>query len=151
GLAMRQNLEKLVNMVISIGRQTHDAHAATASNLTATAGAYEDAETSSTQAVNAVASGRVGERAHAKRAVGTGVERELIAMTTLAAPAPYPLNPVTVCPGGESAYGYQEIMAMMHNLDPGQVSGAGTAFLNLADKLDSLRSALQNAGDTAGH
>lgn len=54
GQQMCQNLMTLVESFAQVGQQTHDAHADAASNLTATAGAYEAAETDSTQAANGV-------------------------------------------------------------------------------------------------
>ena len=53
-------------------------------------------------------------------------------------------------PGGEESFGYQQIMPMMHGLEPEKVAGAGDAFANLAGKLESLRDALTAAADHAG-
>jgi hypothetical protein len=53
GQQMCQNLLSLVESFAQVSQQTHDAHADTASNLKATAGTYEDAETDSTRASQA--------------------------------------------------------------------------------------------------
>lgn len=54
GQQMCQNLLQMVDGFAQVSQQTHDAHADTASKLVASAGAYDDAETSNTQAANAV-------------------------------------------------------------------------------------------------
>lgn len=59
----------------------------------------------------------------------------------------YSISGGGVAPGGEESYGYQDIMPMMHGLEPDRVSGAGDAFHQLADRLDSLRNALKSTGE----
>lgn len=54
GQQMCQNLMQMVDGFAQVTQQTHDAHADTASKLMASAGAYEDAETSNAQAANSV-------------------------------------------------------------------------------------------------
>lgn len=56
GQAMCQNLLSAVEGFATTGQQTSDAHAATAQNLSDTAGTYEDAETSNLQAINGIGS-----------------------------------------------------------------------------------------------
>lgn len=54
GQQMMQNLMSALDTFAEVGQQTHDAHAQAASNLTASANAYQDAETTNTSAAKAV-------------------------------------------------------------------------------------------------
>lgn len=61
----------------------------------------------------------------------------------------YPVRNSPVGPGGEESFDYQQVMQMMHGLDPGQVASAAEVLTGLADQLDSLRSALKSAAAQA--
>lgn len=61
----------------------------------------------------------------------------------------YPVRNSAVGPGGEESFGYQQVMQMMHGLDPGQVGNAADLLTGLAEQLDSLRGALKSAAAQA--